>query len=660
MKAPSILVVCAVCFWGASPTWAQSSSGFTFTQLAANSPYTTPVQAGDGNYYGAGQDPVSGNPSVYKMTPSGVFTTLYTFPIIDGLGTAPLYLVVGPDGRLYGTSFHDGTSGYGTVFALDLSGNLTTLYSFPGFPGCGDYDAWLTVGSDGNLYGPYQDTIFKITPSGMYSAFYAGLPSTPLNASACGRPLMQASDGNFYGVFPATGSSDGAFIYRLTSSGTFTTVYTFAFSGDDYPTSLTEAVDGNLYGSTKSILFFKITTAGAFTALNSLTSNSSIAANVLATDGNFYGGQSIPLSGPGSVDQFQPDGTRTTVFDFPNCSAYGAGPLVYSMIQGSDGNLYGVSVAGRDSCGSPEVLFRLTPPNPLPAPVQVSVTPSFVSIGQKTTLKWSVPEAINANYPICFASGNGGWSGRTPTSGSVTDSINAAGTYTFGLTCGGSESGTATLTVSKELASTVSLTATPNPVLAGNSVALTATAAPQGGSGPAATGTVNFYYQSDLLGSAAINNGTATFTASSAGIPPGSYAITAKYTGDANYAPATSSPVAVTVSAGYATTSTLAVTPNPVVQGNNATLTATVSDTNNGTIPGTVSFTSEGVVIGTAALSHNSITGANTATLSASTQGVPAGTYVVKAQYQGSGVYLPSTSTGVSEKVQDAAGARAR
>ncbi len=265
------------------------------------------------------------------------------------------------------------------------------------------------------------------------------------------------------------------------------------------------------------------------------------------------------------------------------------------MIQGSDGNLYGASVEGEFTCDSPATLYRLTPPQPFPPPVQVSVTPTRVSVGQKATLKWSVPEAINSSYPICFASGSGGWSGRMPTSGNVTGSINTAGTYTFGLTCGGNESGTATLVVSKGLASSVSLAATPNPVLAGKSVLLTASAAPQSGSGPAATGTVAFYYLTDLLGTAAVTNGVASFTASSAGISPGSYAVVAKYSGDANYAPSNSSPLTVTVTSGYATSTTLAVTPNPVARGNNATLTATVSDTNGDNIPGSVSFTSKGL-----------------------------------------------------------------
>jgi hypothetical protein len=62
------------------------------------------------------------------------------------------------------------------------------------------------------------------------------------------------------------------------------------------------------------------------------------------------------------------------------------------------------------------------------------------------------------------------------------------------------------------------------------------------------TGQVTFLYGSTTLGAAKLNSsGVATFAASSSGVPAGSYAITASYSGDSENIASTSAPVAVTV-----------------------------------------------------------------------------------------------------------------
>ena len=104
------------------------------------------------------------------LTPSGALTTLHRFcrkaHCTDGQD--PIAgLIQGSDGNFYGTTFHGGakpdgvTVGPGTVFKLTPSGTLTTLYSFCSsfdrkIPSCLDGilpDASLIQGSDGNIYG---------------------------------------------------------------------------------------------------------------------------------------------------------------------------------------------------------------------------------------------------------------------------------------------------------------------------------------------------------------------------------------------------------------------------------------------------------------------------------------------------------------------------
>src|ERR1700690_696582 len=107
-------------------------------------------------------------------TPSGqVLTTLVSFDGSNGL--EPLAsLIQGADGNFYGTTYGGGTNDEGTVFKITPAGSLTTLYSFCSQAGCVDGAvpiAGLVQGSDGNFYGTTAEggeneldegTVFKI------------------------------------------------------------------------------------------------------------------------------------------------------------------------------------------------------------------------------------------------------------------------------------------------------------------------------------------------------------------------------------------------------------------------------------------------------------------------------------------------------------------
>jgi uncharacterized delta-60 repeat protein/uncharacterized repeat protein (TIGR01451 family) len=139
------------------------------------------VQAGDGNLYGiygGGAEPGLGGVFKYELN-SGALTILKAFSGRDGL--VPYYgcqcprllgLLVGSDGALYGVTPGGGTTGDGTVFRLTLSGVLTTLYTFDhnsatqGFTPTGT----LIEPSPGELYGVThsggsrdQGVVFRLT-----------------------------------------------------------------------------------------------------------------------------------------------------------------------------------------------------------------------------------------------------------------------------------------------------------------------------------------------------------------------------------------------------------------------------------------------------------------------------------------------------------------
>jgi uncharacterized repeat protein (TIGR03803 family) len=93
---------------------------------------------------------------VFKITPSGKLTTLYSF-----CGQANCPDSAGPDGTLiqaadgdfYGPTLGGGNNSYGTVFKITASGKLTTLYSFAGYPTDGSGPSTLVQAANGNFYG---------------------------------------------------------------------------------------------------------------------------------------------------------------------------------------------------------------------------------------------------------------------------------------------------------------------------------------------------------------------------------------------------------------------------------------------------------------------------------------------------------------------------
>jgi uncharacterized repeat protein (TIGR03803 family) len=203
----------------------------------------------------------------------GTETTLYSFGSSLTDGANPNGLVQGSDGNFYGTTEYGGTNniaddGDGTVFRISPSGTETSLYSFGSSPTDGtEPTVGLVQGSDGNFYGttevggmngvPYggAGTVFRISPSGTYTNLYS-FGSSPTDGIGPVAGLVQGSDGNFYGTttFGGTNLYDGT-VFRISPSGTATTLYSFV----GYPTDgqrpyagLIQGSDGYFYGTTGS------------------------------------------------------------------------------------------------------------------------------------------------------------------------------------------------------------------------------------------------------------------------------------------------------------------------------------------------------------------------------------------------------------------------
>ena len=179
-----------------------------------------------------------------------------------------------------------------------------------------------------------------------------------------------------------------------------------------------------------------------------------------------------------------------------------------------------------------------------------------------------------------------------------------------------------------------------NPIVAGQSITLTATVTAASGT---PTGTVSFLDGTTPLGTATIASGTASIQVPSLAV--GSHSLTAQYVGTSTFGVSASTSVTETVTAAAlpTTITTLALSQNPSPAGQAVTLTATVTSPS-GTPSGTVSFLSNGVAIGSGTLN-----GSGVATYTVASQ--PAGTYAITAQYAGSSTFNTSTSTSVSWNV---------
>src|SRR5581483_5795778 len=113
--------------------------------------------------------------TVFRFAPGGTETVLHVFPKLAGSDGAYPYdgVIQASDGDFYGTTYNGGANGDGTVFRVTPSGTETVLYSFAGGSDGANPEAGLTQGSDGNLYGATYlggasalGTVFRLTLSG--------------------------------------------------------------------------------------------------------------------------------------------------------------------------------------------------------------------------------------------------------------------------------------------------------------------------------------------------------------------------------------------------------------------------------------------------------------------------------------------------------------
>ena len=326
------------------------------------------VQGSDGNFYGTtyfGGTSTNCNVgcgTVFRISPSGSYTNLYSFGTVSNDGNFPSAgLVQGSDSNFYGTTEYGGTNDDGTVFRISPSGSYTNLYSFLGSPNDGKFpSAGLVQGSDSNFYGTtfnggtyFEGTMFRISPSGSYTNLYSfGTVSDDGFYPLAG--LVQGSDGNFYGTTIQGGAYGYGTVFRISPSGSYTNLYSFGTVSNDGSFSsagLVQGSDGNFYGTT------------------------------------YFGGTSTNCNvGCGTMFRISPSGSYTNLYSFNSSPNDGSKPLV-GLVQGSDGNFYGTTTFG--GINDNGTVFKAIALIPIPQNTSTNTWISAIGGKWETSTNWS-------------------------------------------------------------------------------------------------------------------------------------------------------------------------------------------------------------------------------------------------------------------------------
>jgi uncharacterized repeat protein (TIGR03803 family) len=190
------------------------------------------------------------------MTTNGALTTLHSFTGGSDGANPDAALVQGTDANLYGTTSLGGAGGSGTIYKITTNGAFTALYSFTGGNDGASPDGGVAWDADGNLYGTTSlggasgnGTIYKITTNGAFTTLYsftnAGNGANPYAA------LLPGDNGSLYGVTCSGGTYNDGTVFRVTTNGTLTTLATFdGYDGASPLAPLVNGADGSLYGTT--------------------------------------------------------------------------------------------------------------------------------------------------------------------------------------------------------------------------------------------------------------------------------------------------------------------------------------------------------------------------------------------------------------------------
>ncbi len=227
----------------------------------------------------------------------------------------------------------------------------------------------LTRASDGMLYGTTSSggsggggTVFRLALDGSGYMILRHFSSFLPSGSGPNYPPIEGSDALLYGTTTYGGSSGVGLIYRMNKDGSnYQTLRNFQISNSSpffSRGSLTEASNGFLYGTSGNGganfggTIFRLKPDGSnFSIVKSFATTGTnprypLASVIEASDGYLYGTTSAGGTGAGgTVFKIQMDGTGfATVHNFAPMSGATSSTVFSTVLEASDGVLYGTTV----------------------------------------------------------------------------------------------------------------------------------------------------------------------------------------------------------------------------------------------------------------------------------------------------------------------------
>ena len=412
LSKPSValaaLSLSTACLFGVHAPSAQAATGesvlYSFTGgNDGGQPRSGLAEGSDGTFYGATTEGGSDIQGVlYSIDLDGNYTVLHTF----GDGSTPndgnkgfAAPIVGSDGTIYGVCQRGGVDDFGVIYKMTPAGKYSLLYTFKGGSDGGRPGNSLVFGKDGKLYGATDGdpatnstdngSIFSIKTDGTGYIVEYRFNSTKNVSKVGGHPassLVNAPGSSkvMYGVTFGGGAGGNGTFYAFTpdtssSGGSLKVLHAFADGSvandgtEPYMDTLLVDSAGNIYGDTEAGgadshgTVYRMTPSGVETILHSFDpANFSSEGSqptggvILAADGNLYGttsggGESGTLGGGanGCIYSIAPDGSNynPAVYQFKGAAVIDTdgqspnGPL----LEDSDGNLVGTTILGGNS-----------------------------------------------------------------------------------------------------------------------------------------------------------------------------------------------------------------------------------------------------------------------------------------------------------------------
>jgi uncharacterized repeat protein (TIGR03803 family) len=210
--------------------------------------------------------------TVWEVSSSGVYKTIYSFGATNADGQVPMGLAVDAKGDLFGTCQHGGPNGLapgaGTLWEITASGTYKTLHAFGATSSDGVFPlAGVTLDAKGDLFGTCSGggpggefvgagTVWELTAAGTYKTLHSFGATGTDGVAPAGGVLIDAKGDLFGscslgGAHGGQGGGDGT-VWEITEAGEYQTIYSFgatAIDGTDPTGTLTMDAKGDLFGT---------------------------------------------------------------------------------------------------------------------------------------------------------------------------------------------------------------------------------------------------------------------------------------------------------------------------------------------------------------------------------------------------------------------------